>query len=264
MTNLLEVENLTCGYGDMMVIRDVSLRVAPHSITAVLGRNGAGKTTLLRGIAGLSKPQRGRVYIGGQDVTQEPAHTRRSRGVGFVQENKRTFKRRTVEQNLLLGLYGLRLGRAEEKVRLDEAYARFPILADRRSQPAGLLSGGQQQMLGISQALVSRPDLLLLDEPSMGLAPSIVNEVMSVVRSLRDTEGLGVLLIEQAVENSLALADEVLLLDVGRAVHSGPADDPNLGQMVAATYLSREPGPGGPSPTSSKKKLIENGKARHE
>lgn len=238
MLNLLEVEGLTCGYGDLMVVRDVSLRVASHRITAVLGRNGAGKTTLLRGIAGLSKPQRGRILIGGEDVTQEPAHTRRSRGVGFVQENKRIFKRRTVEQNLLLGLHGLRLSRSREQERLDEAYARFPILADRRSQPAGLLSGGQQQMLGISQALVSRPALLLLDEPSMGLAPSIVNEVMSVVRNLRDAEGLGVLLIEQAVENSLAVADEVLLLDVGRAVHSGPADDPDLQQLVAATYLA--------------------------
>jgi len=237
--NLLEIDDLTCGYGDLMVVREAGLRVAPASVTAVLGRNGAGKTTILRAVAGLLGVRTGTIRIDGQDVTGAPAHLRRSLGLGYVQENKRVFKRRTVEENLMLGLHGLGLRRREERERADEAYARFPVLAERRRRPAGLLSGGQQQMLAISQALAIRPRLLLLDEPSAGLAPSIVHEVLNVVRELRDRQGLGVLLVEQAVDTALGLADEVTVLDVGRVVHTGRVGEPGLRGVIEAAYLAQ-------------------------
>jgi len=236
--NVLEVEALTSGYGDLTVIRDVSLAVAPAQITAVLGRNGAGKTTTLKTIAGLLPARSGRILFQGADITKGPAYERRHLGFGYVQENKRIFKRRKVEENLELGLYRLGLSRTEERERVDEVYTRFPILAERRKQVAGYLSGGQQQMLAIGQALLSRPTLLMLDEPSTGLAPSIVAEVMHTVRTLRDEQGLAVLLIEQAVDTALGVADTVVVLDVGRAVHTAPVGEPGLRRIIEDAYMA--------------------------
>ncbi|CAN5274155.1 ABC transporter ATP-binding protein [soil metagenome] len=238
MSNILEVSGLTSGYGDLTVIRDVSLSVAPATITAVLGRNGAGKTTTLKAIAGLLPVGSGEITFKGESITKVPPFRRRALGFGFVQENKRVFKRRSVEENLLMGLYGLGIRRREEEERLDEAYNRFPILKERRKLPAGFLSGGQQQMLAIAVSLLNHPSLLMLDEPSSGLAPSIVSEVMQTVKGLRDVDGLAVLLIEQAVDTTLAVADHVVLLDVGRVVHSGPADEPGLRNIVEAAYMA--------------------------
>jgi len=238
MTHALEVVDLTCGYGDLTVVRNVSLTVEPATITAVLGRNGAGKTTTLRAIAGLLPLRSGEVRLHGQPVGAVPAYARRKLGFGYVQENKRIFRQRTVEENLLMGVYGLGMKRAEEQRRIQEAYDRFPILFERRKQPAGFLSGGQQQMLAIGQALLSKPSVLMLDEPSLGLAPSIVNEVMQTVRELRDDEGMSVLLIEQVVSTTLAVADNVVVLDVGRVMHAGPADQPGLAQIVENAYMA--------------------------
>jgi len=245
MSELLQVSDLTTGYGDLTVVREVSLAVSASSITAVLGRNGAGKTTMLKAIAGLLPLSSGEVEFDGRRIEGVAASSRRALGFGFVQENKRVFKRLTVEQNLLMGVYGLRLGRAEEQDRLQEAYDRFPILAEKRRQQAGLLSGGQQQMLAIGQALASHPRLLMLDEPSSGLAPSIVAEVMATVRALRDRDGLAVLLVEQAVDSTFAVADRVVVLDVGRVVHAGPADEPGLRQIVEAAYMAAPAQDGG-------------------
>ncbi|MEW1963555.1 ABC transporter ATP-binding protein [Microbacterium sp. NPDC077644] len=238
MTHALEVVDLTCGYGDLTVVRNVSLTVEPATITAVLGRNGAGKTTTLRAIAGLLPLKSGEVRLHGESINGVPAYARRRLGFGYVQENKRIFRQRTVEENLLMGVYGLGMKRAEEQRRIREAYDRFPILSERHDQPAGYLSGGQQQMLAIGQALLSKPSVLMLDEPSSGLAPSIVNEVMQTVRNLRDEEGMSVLLIEQVVSTTLAVADNVVVLDIGRVMHAGPADYPGLAQIVENAYMA--------------------------
>ncbi|HVW40002.1 MAG TPA: ABC transporter ATP-binding protein [Amycolatopsis sp.] len=237
MTEPLELDGVHSGYGDLLVVRDVSFTIRQSSITALLGRNGAGKTTLLRTIAGLNEIRRGDIRFRGRSLRGQPPYRRKFRGLGFAQENKRIFKRLTVEQNLVFGLYGLRLNRLATAARLTEAYNRFPVLADKKSQLAGFLSGGQQQMLAISQALMSRPALLMLDEPFSGLAPSIVHEVMRTVRQIRDEEKRTILLVEQAVDLALSMADSVLLLDVGKLVHTGPASDPGLRKIVEQVYF---------------------------
>jgi branched-chain amino acid transport system ATP-binding protein len=234
---LLEVTGVEAGYGDLTVLRDVSFSIEASSITVLLGPNGAGKTTLLRTICGLNATRTGTVSFEGKDIQGLPPYKRRSLGIGLVQENKRTFKKLTVEQNLEFGAYSLRLKRSEMGNRLTEAYDRFPILGDKRSQVAGYLSGGQQQMLGISQALMSRPTLLMLDEPFSGLAPSIVAEVMNTIEKVRSEEGRTLLVVEQAVDLALQMADSALVLDVGRLVHRGRAAEPGMRQIVQDVYF---------------------------
>lgn len=238
MSTLLTLTDVNAGYGDLTIVRDVSFDVQESSITVLLGRNGAGKSTLLKTIVGLLNASKGSISFDGKELVGVPAYRRQSLGIGFVMENKRVFKRLTVEQNLVFGTYALRLGRADTAERVDEAYQRFPILAEKRKQPAGQLSGGQQQMLAISQALISRPRFVMLDEPFSGLAPSIVSEVMETVRRIRDEEGRTLLVVEQAVDLALGLADCVLLLDVGRLVHVGPADEVGLRERVENVYFS--------------------------
>jgi branched-chain amino acid transport system ATP-binding protein len=235
----LEVDDVYSGYGDLTVIRDVSFSVPAGSITVLLGRNGAGKTTLLRTIAGLIPLSGGDIRMAGVSVNKEPPYLRQTRGMGFVQENKRIFKRRSVEDNLKMGAHASKLSRKETSSRISEAYARFPILEAKRSEVAGYLSGGQQQMLAISQALVSRPRLLLLDEPFSGLAPSIVTDVMDSIRRIKVTEGRTVLMVEQSVDLAISIADYVLVLDVGRIVHSGRPTDPDIRTIVEDTYFGR-------------------------
>jgi branched-chain amino acid transport system ATP-binding protein len=238
MPELLEVAGVTAGYGDLMVVRDVSFTVAESSVTVLLGPNGAGKTTLLRAVAGLGRVAAGDVTFGGRSLLRQPAYRRCRSGLGLVQENKRVFRKRTVEENLRLGAHGLGLRRPEVAERVEQAYARFPVLADKRQQVAGLLSGGQQQMLAISQALIGRPRLLLLDEPFSGLAPAIVNEVMETVARIRTEDGCTLLIVEQAVDLALTMADSVVLLNLGRVAHIGPADEPGLRARVEGAYFS--------------------------
>jgi branched-chain amino acid transport system ATP-binding protein len=237
VNTLLDVDGVVAGYGDLTVLRDVSFAIEESSITVLLGPNGAGKTTLLRTICGLNTARKGTVTFEGKEIQGLPPYKRRSLGIGLVQENKRTFKKLTVEQNLEFGAYSLRLSRAEMATRLSEAYERFPILGEKRRQVAGYLSGGQQQMLGISQALMSRPTLLMLDEPFSGLAPSIVSEVMATLERVRVEEGRTLLVVEQAVDLALQMADSVLVLDVGRLVHRGAADEADMRSIVQDVYF---------------------------
>jgi branched-chain amino acid transport system ATP-binding protein len=237
--NLLQVTGVSAGYGDLTVVRDMSFSVAESSICVLLGRNGAGKTTLLRTIAGLNDTRGGTVVFRGQEIQGLPPYKRSLAGIGMVQENKRTFKKLTVEQNLRFGAFSIKLKRAGMAERLTEAYERFPILGDKRNQLAGFLSGGQQQMLGIAQALMSRPALLMLDEPFSGLAPSIVAEVMETITKIRSEEGRTLLVVEQAVDLALEMADSVLVMDVGRLVHEGPADQPGMRETVQGVYFGR-------------------------
>ena len=235
---LLQVRNLATGYGDLRVVWDVSLDVSPGRITALLGRNGAGKTTTLRAITGLNKVAGGSVTLDGADIAGVSAHQRVRQGIAFVQEGKRVFHGQTIEQNLLLGGYARRLRRSLVHRELDAIYDLFPILGEKRNLKAGSMSGGQQQMLAIGQALMAQPRVLLLDEPSGGLAPVIVREVMGRIGELRST-GLAILLVEQSVEAMAQVADELVVLDMGRVVLSTPAGQAADLDRVREAYLGR-------------------------
>jgi branched-chain amino acid transport system ATP-binding protein len=240
----LNVSGLTGGYGDVQVLWGIDVSVDRHHVTAVLGRNGAGKTSLLNAIAGLLPTvSRGSVTLDGRDISGLPPYDRVRAGLAFVQEGKRIFRRRTVEENLLLGGYATKrpFHRALRDLRapLELAYARFPMLAARRKTPSGGLSGGQQQMLAIAQALMPGPQVLLLDEPSAGLAPAIAAEVFALVDRLKG-EGLAILLVEQTVEQALAVADHVAVLETGRVVADGPVGTFDDAAMVRDLYLGRQ------------------------
>jgi branched-chain amino acid transport system ATP-binding protein len=238
MPDVLTVDGVSSGYGDLVIVRDMSFSLAEGSITVLLGPNGAGKTTLLRTISGLNPVKAGTITFHGEAVGATPPYRRRRAGMGLVQENKRVFKRLTVQQNLELGAYGLGLSRSETAARLDEAYEWFPALAGKRTQAAGFLSGGQQQMLAISQAMVGHPGLLMLDEPFSGLAPSIVRDVMDTVRRIGQQGGRTLFIVEQAVDLALSIADDVMVMNLGRLVHTGHASDLDLRQIVADTYFA--------------------------
>lgn len=235
---LLEVTNLGTGYGDLRVVLGVSVEVRAGEITVLLGRNGAGKTTTLRAITGLNKVHAGDVRFEGTSITKRSAHARVKQGIAYVQEGKRVFRSQTIEQNLLLGGYVRRMKRRELGEEVERIYELFPILGDKRRALASSMSGGQQQMLAIGQALMARPKLLLLDEPSGGLAPVIVNEVMERVNELKTT-GIGILLVEQAVEASFAIADHVTVLDTGRTVLSARASDVSDLTVLQDAYFGK-------------------------
>lgn len=233
---VLDLKGVTAGYGDIKVLRDVSLSVWAGACTLLLGRNGAGKSTTLLTASGVIRPSSGSVHFQGADLTSTPAHRRTRTGLALVQENKRVFKRRTVEQNLLLGGYSM--SKNNRSRAMEAAYVQFPILADKRKAPAGSLSGGQQQMLAIAQALMPSPTVLMLDEPSAGLAPSIVKEVFATVERLK-SEGIGILLVEQLVDKAMPLADHVALLEHGRVVLSSPAEEINDLSELRESFMGR-------------------------
>lgn len=244
----LVLENAAAGFGDLRVVADMSLHVKSGEVTALLGRNGAGKTTTLRTIAGLNRLESGRLTLDGDDISGIAPDRRARAGIGYVQEGKRVFRSRTVEENLVIGSFACPRARRRREAR-DEMYDRFPILGERRTQPAAQLSGGQQQMLAIAQALVADPDVLLLDEPSAGLAPTIVAEVLDVIRDLR-TNGIAIVLVEQAVEFALAVADRAVVANVGRSVYTGTADDPDLRSAIRNAYLFGDPAAAASTPTT--------------
>jgi branched-chain amino acid transport system ATP-binding protein len=224
MSEALEITGLRLGYGDLTAVWDVSFTVRTGRICALVGRNGAGKTTLLSGLAGLLPAKAGTVRLHGEDITGRPTHARVKAGLTLVQEGRRIFRSLTVQENLRLGAFAHDARGDELRSLFDEVYERFPALAERRDHASGALSGGQQQMLAIAQALVSRPRVLLIDEPSAGLAPVIVDEVHQAIRRLRD-EGLTIVLVEQLIEDVLGgVADDVVMLDGGKVVLDAPAD----------------------------------------
>jgi branched-chain amino acid transport system ATP-binding protein len=228
---MLAVEGLTTSYGAIQALRDVSFTVADGSITAVLGANGAGKTTLLRSMTGLVKPQAGTVRYDGTDLLDLAVEDVVRHGVAHVPEGRSVVKELTVDENLRLG--GLwRSDRPDRRRALDEVYDLFPQLTDRRRRAAFTLSGGESQMLAIGRALMSRPRVLLLDEPSLGLAPLVVAQIMRLLRTLTQTEQLTVLLVEQNARTALSIADRAVVLYLGRVVLADDArkvsDDADL------------------------------------
>jgi branched-chain amino acid transport system ATP-binding protein len=239
---LLRVTNLAAGYGDLRAVWDVSLEVSAGRILALLGANGAGKSTTLLAVLGLSRVMGGSIEMAGQNLRGRPPYDRAKLGIGLVQEGKRVFRQRTVEQNLMLGGWTIpRPRRQRLKKAIAQAYDRFPALADRRHEQAGSLSGGQQQMLAIAQALVPEPRVLMLDEPSAGLAPIIVSEVLGVISDLR-AEGIGILLVEQLVDAALEVADHVTVISRGRMAWSGARAAVGGRQDILDAYLDSAPG----------------------
>jgi branched-chain amino acid transport system ATP-binding protein len=218
---LLAVEDIVAGYGGVLVLDGVSVAARPGTITAVLGANGAGKTTLLRTISGFVRPRRGRVIVGGANLARRHPEDIARAGVAHVPEGQGVITELTVADNLRLGALSRR-GGAVRAAALSDAYRRFPVLGERRRQPAGTLSGGERQILVIARALMAAPRVLLLDEPSLGLAPRMVAQVMDLIRRLRDETDLTVLLVEQNARSALAIADAGIVLNLGKVV---AADD---------------------------------------
>ena len=220
---MLEINNINVHFGVIHALKDVSLTVNEGEIVTLLGANGAGKTTTLRTASGLKKPTDGNILLNGKDITQTSAQERVKMGISHVPEGRRVFPAMTVLENLELGAY-LRRDRAEINKDLKMVYDRFPILYDRKKQSAGTLSGGEQQMLAIGRALMSRPKILFLDEPSMGLAPLLVQEIFSIIKDINET-GTTILLVEQNASMALQIAHRAYVLETGSIVLSGTGSE---------------------------------------
>jgi len=233
VTSLLVIENLHVAYGKVEAVRGVSLFMQPGQIVAVIGPNGAGKTTLLAATAGLLR-WRGRVTYDGLDLARLDVEERVERGLCLVPERRELFGEMAVVDNLVLGAYSRRRNGADQSLR--EVYDRFPRLAERRRQKAQTLSGGERQMLALGRALMARPRLLLLDEPSLGLAPMMVREILRIVASLRES-GVSILLVEQNARAALETADYGYVLETGEITHQGPPTALASDARVVATYL---------------------------
>jgi branched-chain amino acid transport system ATP-binding protein len=232
---VLEVQALESAYGRIRALKGVSLHVLPGEIVALVGGNGAGKTTLLRCLSGVQPAGAGRVLFEGVDITRWTPHRRVAAGIAQSPEGRQVFPPLSVEDNLRLGAW--RRGPAETGREIEKVFAMFPVLAEKRALPAGGLSGGQQQMLAIGRALMSRPRLPLLDEPSMGLAPLLVDRIMDTVAALRRDAGLTVLLVEQNAVAALSIADRGYVIETGRIGHSGTGAELLHDLAVREAYL---------------------------
>jgi branched-chain amino acid transport system ATP-binding protein len=232
---LLDVVNLTTAYRGLIAISDISINVDSGEIVTVAGANGAGKSTLLKTIAGMEKAKSGTVNFIGERIDTIPAHLVTARGLAYVPENKRLFPRLSVADNLRLGSY-LHRGSPDRDAPLDFVFKLFPRLEERLSQRAATLSGGEQQMLAIARALMTRPRLLMLDEPSQGIMPKLVDEIFAAVQQIRDN-GVTILLVEQRLSESLEISDRAYVLQTGKVVMSGPAAEIKSNPEVRRIYL---------------------------
>jgi branched-chain amino acid transport system ATP-binding protein len=233
--SLLDIEGLSAGYGAVQALREVSLNVAPGEIVTLIGANGAGKSTLLMSICGDPKPRHGRIRFAGEDIAGEPTHRIMRRGIAQAPEGRRIFPRMTVAENLIMGAEAL--GQTAAAPRLEQVFTLFPRLKERRTQRGGTLSGGEQQMLAIGRALMSNPRLLLLDEPSLGLAPLIVKQIFDAIRRLNEETSLSVLLVEQNAFQALRLAHRGYVLVNGRIAMAGTGRELLSRPEVRDAYL---------------------------
>ena len=233
---MLEVAELSVWYGNVIAVDRVSLTVGEREIVAVIGPNGAGKTSTLRAISGLVRPAAGRVVFDGTDIAGWRPHRIVHRGLGHAPEGRRLFPHMTVLENLKMGAYLDRNG-ADVRRGLDEVVARFPRLAERRRQLAGTLSGGEQQMLAIGRALMSGPRMLMLDEPSFGLAPKVVHEIGRIIEDINRDRKVAVLLVEQNARMALAISSRTYVMEIGHVVLTGPSRSLRESPHVKAAYL---------------------------
>ena len=232
---MFEIRDLHVHFGGIHAIKGISLNVDAGEIVTLIGANGAGKTTTLRTASGLKAPTSGSVWIGGKDITKASAQDRVKMGLSHVPEGRRVFPRMSVLENLELGAF-LRRDRAGIASDLEQVYTRFPVLAERLKQTAGTLSGGEQQMLAMGRALMARPKILLLDEPSMGLAPLLVQEIFDIVRSINES-GTTILLVEQNANMALQVAHRAYVMETGAIVAQGSADELSQTEDIKKAYL---------------------------
>lgn len=239
MTTLLSVEDLVVAYGAVEALKSISLDIQEGDIVAVLGANGAGKTTLLKAISGLVPVKTGVIKLKGEEISKYPAFQLAELGIMHIPEGRRVFATLTVEENLDLGSWSTRKNRTSQELQKskDWVFTLFPILKDRRKQLAGTLSGGEQQMLSIGRGLVSQPKILLLDEPSLGLAPILVLEIFRVIKQIHDEERVTILLVEQNARKALSLADYGYILETGKIVLHDAAVALRESEHVKAAYL---------------------------
>jgi len=232
---MLEIRDLNVHYGGIHALKGVSLEVNDGEIVTLIGANGAGKSTTLRTMSGLKKPTSGSVLIDGRDITKVSAQARVAMGLSQVPEGRRIFTRMTVLENLELGAYS-RKGRGGRGADLDDVFDHFPVLADRRKQMGGTLSGGEQQMLAMGRAMMAKPRILLLDEPSMGLAPLLVQEVFEIVQRINES-GTTILLVEQNANKALQVANRAYVMETGRIALSGSAAELSKTEDIKRLYL---------------------------
>ena len=234
---MLKLTDIKAGYGNIPILKGVSLHIPKGSIVTLIGANGAGKTTTLRVITGNLMPNSGKLFFQGKDISKWPSHLVARAGISLIPEGRGIFQRMTVEENLDMGA----LIRKDIEIKQDKnmVFEQFPILMERKTQPAGNLSGGEQQMLAIGRALMARPDLLLLDEPSMGLAPQLVNEVFRVIKEI-NSRGTTIFLVEQNARKALKIADQAYVMETGKVVLSGPAKELEQDPQVITAYLGEK------------------------
>ncbi|WP_298134534.1 ABC transporter ATP-binding protein [Micropruina sp.] len=238
MPRMLEVKDLVVAYGKVKAVKGISFTVEQGQVVSLLGTNGAGKTTTLRTISGLLRPESGEIWFEGERIDRVPAHKVVMRGLAHSPEGRRIFPRLTVEDNLLLGAFA-RKDAAGVATDLERVYDLFEILRERRTQPAGTFSGGEQQMLAIGRAMMSRPRLLMLDEPSMGLSPLMMQRIMSTIRALQ-SEGVTILLVEQNAAAALKLSDRAYVLEVGQITLDGTGEQLLGDDRVRRAYLGED------------------------
>lgn len=231
---MLKIENVVAGYGHITALKSINLEVPQGSIVSLIGANGAGKSTTMRSIMGLVKPTEGRITFEGKDITSMKTHDIVKAGISLVPEGRQILQDMSVYENLEMGAYIRKDAEINDDIK--KVFKRFPILDERSYQLGGTLSGGQQQMLAIGRALMARPKLLLLDEPSMGLAPLVVNEIFEVIKEI-SAEGTTVLLVEQNVRQALKITDYAYVLETGKIVLSGPAEEIRHDPRVMEAYL---------------------------
>ena len=236
MAPLLKVDNIEVYYGMIKALKGVSFEVNKGEIVALIGANGAGKTTILHTVTGLLKPKSGNIIYNGDDITKIPAHKIVTMGMAHVPEGRRIFSQLSVLDNIKLGAY-TRKDKNEIENTLKYVYERFPRLEERKNQIAGTLSGGEQQMLAMGRALMSKPDFILMDEPSMGLSPLLVSEIFEIIKAINEN-GTTVLLVEQNAKKALSIADRAYVLETGSIVLSGDAKDLMNDESVKKAYLS--------------------------
>jgi branched-chain amino acid transport system ATP-binding protein len=241
---LLSARHLDAGYSHVRVLEDVSVEARAGRIVALVGRNGAGKSTLLRTLSGLNRPTAGEILFDGNSIAGARPHAIVAAGLLHVAEGRRLFRRQSVDDNIELGRYGLRLSETQRRQRIDRIHELFPVLLERRDFIAGGLSGGQQQMLAIAQAMMREPKLLMLDEPSLGLAPVLVDQVLAAILALR-AEGVAILLVEQMVERALEIADDAYVMQNGRVIASGPAREIAASDALRTAFMGEHRAPTG-------------------